>query len=332
MIKSLQGPASLRDINASLLKDRFSGYVRASCFNDQGRMIECVSVYSAGGLIMSFFSDEDRDSSDRDQQLMAVIANGDGSTIEVCSLNESQIRLMTDFGKDFIIKPWQSPASTAPAEKNIPAKEPYRTAPVKQTYDPSTRQQSLPEIRGRFIKMDKITSIKSYIESGQWNTAHIILLPAGDENEYHIIISNGKAAAAYSHTVCGNAMMDMIDDLSGQVEIYHLDEPVIQSILKRYPAILIGTVTAHMESGPGDQAGRGIGISAASLLEKTGIQKQASTMASHNGTVTEQRHYDIDDDVAFVKKIESDFADGVDELLKRLELSHLKAMNVKKRQ
>ncbi len=84
------------------------------------------------------------------------------------------------------------------------------------------------------------------------------------------------------------------------------------------------------ENGPRNE----IGIPARALLERT--DRQAYSVEGLGTPVPEVKSSstmkgDMDADIDFVKKVESEFVGNVDELLKRLELSHLKVTSENKK-
>ncbi len=77
-----------------------------------------------------------------------------------------------------------------------------------------------------------------------------------------------------------------------------------------------------------------MGIPARALLEKT--DRQAYSMEGLGTPVPEVKTAstmkgELDEDIDYVKKVENEFVGNVDELLKRLELTHLKVVPEKKK-
>jgi hypothetical protein len=77
-----------------------------------------------------------------------------------------------------------------------------------------------------------------------------------------------------------------------------------------------------------------MGIPARALLERS--DRQAYSVEGLGTPVPEVKSSstmkgDMDADIDFVKKVESEFVGNVDELLKRLELSHLKVTSDNKK-
>ena len=86
---------------------------------------------------------------------------------------------------------------------------------------------------------------------------------------------------------------------------------------------------------PDAHSRQGMGIPARSLFEKN--DRQAYNVEGALGTPAPESRStgtlkgDMDDDADFVKKVEKEFVGNVDDLLKRLELSHLKVVPEKKK-
>jgi hypothetical protein len=78
---------------------------------------------------------------------------------------------------------------------------------------------------------------------------------------------------------------------------------------------------------------QGIGVPAKSLFDKSDRPHSSDGMGmpAPESKSTGTLKGEIDDDADFVKKVEKEFVGNVDDLLKRLELSHLKVVPDKKK-
>ncbi len=375
LLKSFKGPIPLADLNAALLKDVFTGFMRASLLT--GNAIEGVVIYSNGNPIVAFTSDARADHPDNEQKAVASIIASEDSAIELFGLNEGQLRLAIDFSRGFLIK--QPPPLPPPVKVEAP-----RPMPVQRPR--AEKPASFPEVRGTFIKSESVDSLRSYIDSRKDETGHTVLTGQDGAREYHLLFLKGKVVAAYSSNEAGPAFLSGIISTGGVAEFYHVDDAIVLSILKMYPHVTASygaapetTITPaakeparakqapKLESWPGGfpqiplkhEPGappvteapkpqgkpgpmethryeaiprQGIGVPAKSLFdrrERSGADGMGMPAPESKSTGTLKG--EVDDDADFVKKVEKEFVGNVDDLLKRLELSHLKVVPDKKK-
>ena len=376
-------PRSLNEINAVLLKNAFTGYMRASLISKPGESVEGVLVYKAGTPVIAFTSDGNTDRPDNDLQLITSIVSRDTAILELCAFNESQIRLMLDFCKEFILRapqPAQPPrAEMMPTIRSVSNRQEPEQQRRPRTEAP-VRRGRLPEVRGQFIKSETVDSLSAYLDARTDETGHVIFaVKTGSVfAEYHILLIGGKSEAAYSEKsdLIGKALLDSLMGYAGDAEFYHVEESIIMSVLHGNPRVSTSPAPAPVsrpEPGPRfEQSRRAIpapvlkpepepvqevrvqepkpwitpihraeppqpiienspmhemGIPARALLEKA--DRQAYSVEGLGTPVPEMKSAstmkgDMDADIDFVQKVESEFVGNVDELLKRLELSHLK--------
>jgi hypothetical protein len=393
LVRSFKGPIPFGDLNSALIKDSFTGFLRASLVN--GKFAEGVIVYRAGKPIIAFMSDGKADRADNEQLAIMSVAENEDSVMELFSLNDGQMRLVTDFSRDFIIKqqpPPPPPPPPAPAPKPMPV----------QRTKPQEKPLSMPEVRGTFVKSESPANLRSYIEARKDETGHALLLRQDGKSfmEYHLLFLGGKLVAAYSSGEAGPAFLNNILAMSCVAEFYRVDESLIQSILKMYPHVSVSYGPEKVEpvkvpvrepvrepvqeppAPPAPQAppkpepkpmqvlrpdsmpyiplpaprveaaAHGPVIKPPIKAEppkpmetqryeraptKAIFEKPDRHMDGSIGTPAPESKStgslkgDMDDDADFVKKVEKEFVGNVDDLLKRLELSHLKVIPERKK-
>lgn len=403
-VKSDGLPRSLGEISATLEKNAFTGYLRASLISKPGESVEGVLVYKAGKPAIAFTSDGNTDRPDNDLQLITSIVSRDAAILELCAFNESQIRLMLDFCKEFVLK---APPPPAPKPAPQPVQQPRAEAmptsrskhddmPVQQRRtrpEAPVRPGRLPEVRGQFLKSEAVESLGAYLDARTDETGHVIfaIKNGGTFAEYHILLIGGKPEAAYSEKseLIGRTLLDSLMENSGDAEFYRVDESIILSVIHGNPRVSTSPApepVSRPEPGPRlEQPGprlepprraipapspapvpkpepeyvpeprpwttpsrraeppqpmpengprHEMGIPARALLERS--DRQAYSVEGLGTPVPEVKSSstmkgDMDADIDFVKKVESEFVGNVDELLKRLELSHLKVTSENKK-
>ncbi|MCD1295937.1 hypothetical protein CUJ83_13120 [Methanocella sp. CWC-04] len=328
LVNSEKGPRSLKDINESFLVEKFNGYLRVSIIGS-GEILEGVVVYDSGKPVISMGSNGKKELPDPELEFTSKITENEDAIIELCSLNQSQIQLMNDACKEFRIpvKTSQPAASqkTEISRDGMPAVKNQRQEAVKtNTQAVPGKRAGMPEIRGQFIKAESVPSLRSYLDERRIDAGHIIFFEKNGAGykEYHIILLNGNVEAAYSEHHRGRELFDRIIDAGGDLEIYRIEEHVINSVLRMYPDILIGSgqvpenkATQQTMYNMASEGRRTIGVSAKAILENAELERKV---------VEDDIEIDTyDDDVALVKRVEKDFANSVDEILKKLELTHL---------
>ena len=397
-VKSDGLPRSLNEISATLAKNTFTGYLRASLMSKPGESVEGVVVYKAGAPAIAFTSDGNTDRPDNDLQLITSIVSRDAAILELCAFSESQIRLMLDFCKEFTLKAPQPVPQPAPLPVQQPRAEMMPTSrpaqkreaqpePAQQRRpraEAPVRQGRLPEVRGQFLKSETVESLSAYLASRMDETGHVIFaVKTGSAfAEYHILLIRGKVEAAYSDKseLIGKALLDSLMGYAGDAEFYRVEESLILSVLHANPRVSTSPPAPQPVSRPAEPGPRlepprraipapiltpepapalearpwitplrraeppqpmpengprrEIGIPARALLERT--DRQAYSVEGLGTPVPEVKSAstmkgDMDADIDFVKKVESEFVGNVDELLKRLELSHLKVTSETKK-
>ncbi len=375
LVKSFKGPVPLSELNTVLLKDSFTGFLRASLL--KGSIVEGVIVYNTGKPVIAFISDARADRPDNEQKAVTAVVGDEDSVIELFSLSEGQLRLAMDFNRDFMIKP------AAPMAPPVPPKAAAPRPMPAQRPKAENKPPVFPEVRGKFIKSESIESLQQYVESRTDDTGHAIFVGQDNAREYHLLFLKGKVVAAYSASSneAGAGFLNGIMPMGGMVEFYYVDEALIAPILRMYPHVAVASerppeqkeperieprpmqvqrpepmarsepATVHgpatrppverqqekpgpMETHRYNMAPRqGIGVPARSLFDKSEPPRPVDGMgmpapeAKSTGTLKGE----VDDDADFVRKVEREFVGNVDDLLKRLELSHLKVVPDKKK-
>jgi hypothetical protein len=392
-VKSDGLPKALNEIIATLEKNAFTGYLRASLISKPGESVEGVLVFKAGTPAIAFTSDGNTDRPDNDLQLITSIVSRETAILELCAFNESQIRLMMDFCKEFILKAPAPVPKPAPQPAQQPAIKPKPQAEPAQPRHPRAeshvKQGRLPEVRGQFVKSETVESLGAYLATRTDETGHVIFaIRSGDTfAEYHILLIRGKPEAAYSEKsdLIGKPLLDSLMESAGDAEFYRVEESIIISVIHGNPRVSTSPApepTPRSEPGPRlDPPGprlepprrtnpvpvskpepapvpeakpwtmpvrraeppqqmpeniqrHEMGIPARALLERS--DRQAYSVEGLGTPVPEVKSTstmkgDMDADIDFVKKVESEFVGNVDELLKRLELSHLKVTSDNKK-
>jgi hypothetical protein len=308
---SHKGAADLKKLNEVIAQDALTGYLRVSVF-DRNAMHECVIVYNAGRPVMSFVSDGTADRKDPDHRQMEEAIRKDNAIVEICKIQENQVKLLQEIYREFAVLR----AAAAPV-KPVVTEPPKAVAAPRQE---KTRQAApMPEIRGRFIRAENIGDLKEYMLRHPGETGHLLFMAQvnGRHEEQHIILIKGRIEFAYNDRTSGPELLERLKGIPGQTEFYAVEEALLASIVGRYARTTTQPAAEREKPAPG------IGISAKDLLEAS------RTVTSHarediNRAVGEISG-SMDDDIAMVRRVEREFASHVDELLSKLELSHLRS-------
>jgi len=377
LVRSFRGPIPLAELNNALLKDTFTGFMRASLL--KGSIVEGVIVYDTGKPIIAFTSDAKADRADNEQKAVTSVTESEESVIELFSLNDGQLRLVMDFSRDFLIRLPPPPPPPPPVKVEAPRPMPVQRPKME-------RPLGFPEVRGTFVRSESPESLRSYVETRKDETGHMVFVRQDGAQEYHLLSLKGKVVAAYSAATkeAGATFLNGILPMGGTVEFYHVDEAIVNSILKMYPHVAVAydkqpepikeprpmqvlrpepmaraESTAHnpaarppkkaeeeaprplekprpMETHRYDMIPRqGIGVPAKSLFDRSERTAHGAAdgmgMPAPESKSTGTLKGDMDDDADFVRKVEKEFVGNVDDLLKRLELSHLKVVPDKKK-
>jgi len=308
----------LKELGVSIAKEELTGYMRVSVF-DKSSVRECVIVFASGKPVMSFASEGSSDRKDPEQRLMEEAIRQDNAIVEVCQLADKQVKLLQDLYRDFAVAPAVVPVKPAPKEA---PKEPPSTAPAAAVSrrEERPRNMPMPEIRGRFVRAENIASMYEYVQKYPGETGHLLFLAQrnGKVEEVHIIIIRGKIEAAYNERMSGHGLLESLSGASGHAEFYAVDEALLTSIIGRQTKAAIAAAPVIRPEKPVP----GIGISAKDLLEIT--RPPVAPVRDDISRTVDEISGGMEDDLAMVRKVERDFACHVDELLCKLELSHLR--------
>lgn len=304
---SRRGPADLKETGEIIAKDSLTGYLRVSVFGSSA-VHECVIVYLAGRPVMAFASDGTADRKDPDLRHMSEAIRKDNAIVEICQLQDKQVKLLQDLYCEFAIA---TPADGPPAPQARPApNKPPRAAPV-------ARAASVPEVRGRFVRAENAGDLDEYLRRHPGDTGHLIFIAQanGRLEEHHVILIKGRIETAYTDRTSGPEVLEKLKGVPGHAEFYAVDEAVLKSIVGRHAR------PADMPAA--ERQAPGIGIPARDLL-KASHAIEPSARNDINRTV-DGISGSVEDEIAMMRRVEREFASHVDELLVRLELSHLRS-------
>jgi hypothetical protein len=309
LASSHRGAADLKEFGEAIAKDGLTGYLRVSVF-DKSAVSECVIVYNGGRPVMSFASDGTTDHKDPDYRLMNDAIRKEQAIVEVCHLQDKQVKLLQDVYREFALAPAAAP--TKPAAKEPP--------PVAATprHEEKARPATAPEIRGRFVRAENIENLAGYLQKHPGETGHLLFMAQmnGRQEEQHILIINGSAEVAYNDGATGPELLEKLKGVPGQTEFYAVDEKLLTSICGKYSRNL-------SQQAEKERPAPGIGIPARELLESA--RPMVSFAQDDINRAVDEISGSMEDDMAMVRKVERDFAGHVDELLSKLELSHLRS-------
>ncbi|HMK48023.1 MAG TPA: DUF2226 domain-containing protein [Methanocella sp.] len=384
LINSYQGPKTLASVVENIIKEGLTGYLRVSIMS--GDLVECVIVYLMGKPVMAFVIDSNGDKPDLRMATISASISREGAVIEVCKLMEKQVQLLKELYPNLIyvepvIQQPPPPVVVTPSTASAPMKD--RNLPANINTDQWAIAKStprlpvrfvMPEIRGRFVRSEVISSIKEYMARYREETGHLVLIADQDgvQEEYHIIIIHGKVEAVYNDRAIAPSMPDWIAGVGGQVEFYSVEPSVLTSVLSRYlrkdivtvapadrgppaqpstsrapvppvsvaqlpsisaepaPEIRVVTVPAIIPPAVPAEVKRPsvpaptIGIPARDLIKKSLPTTSVAVPAEEISKTVDEISKSMDNDIAMVRKVEEDFASGVEDLLEKLDLGHLK--------
>ncbi|HEY3274252.1 MAG TPA: hypothetical protein VGJ92_10845, partial [Methanocella sp.] len=115
LVSSHRGAADLKELGEAIVKDGLTGYLRVSVF-DKSAVRECVIVYSGGRPVMSFASDGTTDHKDPDYRRMDEAVRKEQAIVEVCQLQDKQVKLLQDVYREFALTSVAVPARPAAAK------------------------------------------------------------------------------------------------------------------------------------------------------------------------------------------------------------------------
>ncbi len=149
LASSHRGSADLKELGEAIAKDGLTGYLRVSVF-DKSAVNECVIVYSGGKPVMSFASDGTTDRRDPDYRHMDEAIGKEQAIVEVCHLQDKQVKLLQDVYREFAVAPpaavpaAAAPAKPSPAAGSRPGRPPgsWRPRSRRKKPAPSRRRRS----------------------------------------------------------------------------------------------------------------------------------------------------------------------------------------------
>lgn len=311
LASSHRGSADLKELGEAIAKDRLTGYLRVSVF-DGSAVNECVIVYSGGKPVMSFASDGTDDRRDPDYRYMDAAIGKEQAIVEVCHLQDKQVKLLQDVYREFEA----APAAAAPVKPAI--REPPRVVATPKQEEKG-RPVAAPEIRGRFVRAESVGNVQEYLRRHPGETGRLLYMTQvnGRQEELQILIIKGRVEVVYNDRSAGPELLEKLKGVPGQTEFHAVDEALLTSVAGRYARSISHPVPEK------EKPAAGIGIPARDLLESA--RPMSSTAREDINRAVDEISGGMDDDIALVRKVERDFAGHVDELLSKLELSHLRS-------
>ncbi|MGA9139128.1 MAG: hypothetical protein WBZ29_02830 [Methanocella sp.] len=318
LVNSHRSPLGLKELGESIARDGLTGYLRVSVF-DKSSVRESVVVYIAGKPAMAFASEGSSDRTDPDLKLMEEAIRKDNAIVEVCKLADKQVKLLQDLYRDFAIAA-PAAAPVKPVPKEAPKEPLAATVTIATRHEEKPLSMPMPEIRGRFVRAESIASLDEYVQKYPGETGHLLFLAQrdGKVEEEHVIIIKGKTETAYNDHASGHGLLENLRNASGHAEFYAINEGLLTSIIGRQAKVPPAAVPAAKPEKPAS----GIGIPAKDLLESA--RTPAIPVRDDISRTMDEISGGMEDDLAMVRKVERDFASHVDELLCKLELSHLR--------
>jgi hypothetical protein len=311
LASSHRGAADLKELGEAIAKDGLTGYLRVSVF-EKSTVKECVIVYKAGKPVMAFASDGMTDRKDADNRLMDEAIAKEQAIVEVCHLEDRQVKLLQDVYREFAM----APAAAAPVKPA--AREPPGVVATPKREE-NARPVAAPEIRGRFVRAESVVDLQEYLRRHPGETGRLLYMTQvnGRQEAQQILIIKGRIEVVYNDRSTGPELLEKLKGVPGQTEFYAVDEGLLASIAGRYSRSISHPVPEK------EKPATGIGIPARDLLESA---RPMSSMAREDiNRVVDEISGGMEDDITLVRKVEREFAGHVDELLSKLELSHLRS-------
>lgn len=365
LVKSFKGPIQLSDMNAGFMKEAFTGFMRVSII--KGSLVEGVIVYEEGKPVIAYTSDGKNDRPDEGQKAISQLAGNEDSIIEVFSLTGAQVRLVMDFSRDLMPRRQQAPPPPKPpseAQKPMPVQRPKpqeKPMEVPQVRGTFVKSESFTSLKS-YMDSRKDESGHAVIAMKDTGAEyHLLFLhgrpvaayssspggKAGTPLMNDIIYSGGVAEFYRLEDSIVSSILRMFPGVA--IEKTGDERPQADPMQALKPEHIVrpdlamhGPTTKPPErlehaDGPlkplearrADAPARAIG----SISEKADRQVynvdggMGTPAPAHRPTGTLKG--DLEDDVDFVKKVEKEFIGNVDDLLNRLELSHLKVLERK---
>jgi hypothetical protein len=320
LASSRRGPADLEKLGEGIAKESLTGYLRVSVF-DRSAVNECVIIYNAGRPVMSFASDGTADRQDPGLGHMSEAIRKDNAIVEICLLQEKQVKLLQDVYREFAAAPAAAPP------KPVVAVPPRAAATVRRVEKASPVKA--PEIRGRFVRAEEIAHLEAYLQRHPGETGHLLFMAQtnGRQEEHHIVIIQGRIETVYNDRAAGPELLEALKGVPGQAEFYAVEEALLTSVVGRLARTTGLPATEKEKPAPErlalERQSSGIGISARDLLDAR--RPMTSPARDDISRAMDEISSGMDDDIAMMRKVEREFAGHVDELLFKLELSHLRS-------
>ncbi|CAJ35899.1 hypothetical protein [Methanocella arvoryzae] len=340
--KSFRGPGTLASVAEGIAKDSLTGYLRVSILSDN--VSECVAVYLSGKPVMSFTSAAGDDLPDPGMARIKESIQQPDCLIEICKLGINQVALIQELYGDFAcgepLPPRQNQAAP-PA----PPQAPPRPAPIAPAAtSPAAARFVKPEIRGRFVRSERLDDLREYCQRYPDDTGHLLFIADDTKEEHHAIIAAGRIEAVYDDRGIVPGVPDWLDGVPGIAEFYAVEPGVLTSVLVRSLKSVQDTAAQKHQAAshsiasavpkkplaaappvPAPNRQPAIGIPAKAILEKTRHPAEAAPAVEDDISRTvDELSRSMDDDIAMVRKVEQDFAQHADELLEKLDLGHLR--------
>ena len=218
LASSHRGAADMKVLGETIAKDGLTGYLRVSVF-DKSAVRECVIVYNGGMPVISFASDGTTDRKDPDYRHMDEAIRKEQAIVEVCHLQDKQVKLLQDIYREFA--PAQAAAPVKPAAKEPPrvTATPRQEEKVRPAQE--ARPAQAPEIRGRFVRAENIGDLGEYMQKHPGETGHLLFMTQlnGRQEEQHIILIKGRIEVAYNDRASGPELLEKLKGVPGQAEV-----------------------------------------------------------------------------------------------------------------
>ena len=339
--KSFRGPGTLASVAEGIAKDSLTGYLRVSILSDNAS--ECVTVYLSGKPVMAFLSAAGDDLPDPGMAGIKASIQQPDCIIEICKLGINQVTLLQElYGNLACGEPL--PPRQNPAAQPTPPQASPRHAPIAPAAtSPAAARFVKPELRGRFVRSERLGDLREYCERYPEDTGHLLFIANDTKEEHHAIIAAGRIEAVYDDRGIVPGVPARLGGVPGIAEFYAVEPGVLTSVLLRSLKSVQDAASPVPPAARASNASSGrfgatappvpapanrqpaIGIPAKAILEKTRQPAEAAPAVEDEISRTvDELSRSMDDDIAMVRKVEQDFAQHADELLEKLDLGHLR--------